>query len=117
MLLFVARPRTSAVGHIPDSTIYRSMDQYTNAKSVPGILILQVDAPIYFANAGYLRERYTYFIFMFLYSLKPFQEPILKMLYICGFVRISRWVDEEEDKLKSSGENSLQYVILALSGK
>ncbi|XP_071738223.1 sulfate transporter 3.1-like [Rutidosis leptorrhynchoides] len=85
VLLFVARPRTSAVGHIPDSTIFRSMDQYTNAKSVPGILILQIDAPIYFANAGYLRER------------------------------ISRWVDEEEDKLKSTGENSLQYVILALS--
>ncbi|GKG21365.1 sulfate transporter 3.1-like protein, partial [Tanacetum coccineum] len=50
-----------------------------------GILILQIDAPIYFANAGYLRER------------------------------ISRWVDEEEDRLKCSGENSLQYVVLALS--
>ena len=23
-----------------------------------------------------------------------------------------RWIDEEEDKLKSSGESSLQYVIL-----
>nr|XP_043635594.1 sulfate transporter 3.1-like [Erigeron canadensis] len=85
VLLFVARPRTSAVGQIPDSTIYRSMDQYQNAKTVPGILILQIDAPVYFANAGYLRER------------------------------ISRWVDEEEDRLKSTGEKSLQYVILALS--
>ncbi|GKU86530.1 hypothetical protein SLEP1_g1042 [Rubroshorea leprosula] len=25
---------------------------------------------------------------------------------------ISRWIDEEEDKLKSSGETSLQYIIL-----
>ncbi|KAL8252984.1 hypothetical protein R6Q59_036677 [Mikania micrantha] len=85
VLLFVARPRTSALGHIPDSTIYRSMDQYQNVKSVPGILILQIDAPIYFANSSYLRER------------------------------ISRWVDEEEDRVKSLGETSLQYVILALS--
>ncbi|KAL2540572.1 Sulfate transporter 3.1 [Abeliophyllum distichum] len=38
-----------------------------------------------FANASYLRER------------------------------ISRWIDDEEDKLKSSGETSLQYVILDMS--
>lgn len=85
VLLFVARPKTFALGHIPDSSIYRSIDQYQNVKTVPGILILQIDAPIYFANAGYLRER------------------------------ISRWVNEEEDRLKSAGEDSLQYVILALS--
>ncbi|PWA65457.1 sulfate transporter 3,1 [Artemisia annua] len=85
VLLFVARPKTSVLGQIPDSMIYRSMDQYQNAKAVPGILILQIDAPIYFANSGYIRER------------------------------ISRWVDEEEDRLKCSGENSLQYVVLALS--
>ncbi|XP_024981417.1 sulfate transporter 3.1-like [Cynara cardunculus var. scolymus] len=85
VLLFVARPKTVALGHIPDSTIYRSMDQYQNAKTVPGILILQIDAPIYFANSSYLRER------------------------------IARWIDDEEDRLKSTGENNLQYVILALS--
>ncbi|KAJ0699164.1 putative SLC26A/SulP transporter, STAS domain, sulfate anion transporter, STAS domain superfamily [Helianthus annuus] len=85
VLLFVSRPRTSTLGLIPDSTIYRSMDQYQNAKSVPGILILQIEAPIYFANSSYLRER------------------------------IVRWVDEEEDRLKSLKENGLQYVILALS--
>ncbi|KAJ9543027.1 hypothetical protein OSB04_022734 [Centaurea solstitialis] len=41
--------------------------------------------PIYFANSSYLRER------------------------------IVRWIDDEEDRLKASGENNLQYVILALS--
>ncbi|KAK9067600.1 hypothetical protein SSX86_011711 [Deinandra increscens subsp. villosa] len=85
VLMFVSRPRTSTLGHIPDSSIYRSTDQYQNAKTVPGILILQIDAPIYFANSSYLRER------------------------------ISRWVDEEEDRLKCSEEESLQYVVLALS--
>ncbi|KAK1412570.1 hypothetical protein QVD17_33938 [Tagetes erecta] len=85
VLMFVSRPRTSTLGQIPESMIYRSMDQYQNAKTIPGILILQIDAPIYFANSSYLRER------------------------------ILRWVDEEEDRLKDLGENSLQYVILALS--
>ncbi|PSS06364.1 Sulfate transporter 3.1 like [Actinidia chinensis var. chinensis] len=82
VLLFVARPRTLVLGNIPNSTIYRSVDQYPDTNNVPGILILEIDAPIYFANSSYLRER------------------------------ISRWIDEEEDKLKSSVETSLQYVIL-----
>ncbi|OVA15536.1 STAS domain [Macleaya cordata] len=85
LLLFVTRPRTYVLGNIPNSMTYRSVDQYPVAASVPGVLILQVDAPIYFANASYLRER------------------------------ISRWMDEEEDKLKSSGEATLQYVILDMS--
>nr|XP_010917792.1 sulfate transporter 3.1 [Elaeis guineensis] len=84
VLLFVARPRTTVLGNIPNSMVYRRMDQYPVAQSVPGLFVLHIDAPIYFANASYLRER------------------------------ISRWIDEEEDKLKSKGETSLQYVILDL---
>ncbi|WOG83662.1 hypothetical protein DCAR_0102839 [Daucus carota subsp. sativus] len=82
VLLFITRPKTVVLGNIPDSRIYRSVDQYPNANNVPGILILEIDAPIYFANSNYLRER------------------------------ITRWIDEEEDRIKTSGESSLQYVIL-----
>lgn len=58
VLLFVARPRTFALGNIPNSMAYRSIDQYPIASNVPGVLILQIDAPICFANSNYLRERY-----------------------------------------------------------
>ncbi|KAH1072033.1 hypothetical protein J1N35_024361 [Gossypium stocksii] len=85
LLLFVARPRTSVLGNLPDSTIYRNVEQYPNANHVRGVLILEIDAPIYFANSSYLRER------------------------------ISRWIDEEEDKLKATGKTSLQYVILDMT--
>jgi len=56
-LLFVARPRTFVLGNIPNSVIYRNIEHYPNANRVAGILILKIDAPIYFANASYLRER------------------------------------------------------------
>ncbi|KAM3243473.1 hypothetical protein ACQJBY_055420 [Aegilops geniculata] len=82
ILLFVARPRTTALGKMPNSTMYRRMDQYAMAESVPGVLVLQVDAPIFFANASYLRER------------------------------ISRWINEEEERIKATGEQSLQCVVL-----
>ncbi|CAL0316140.1 unnamed protein product [Lupinus luteus] len=85
LLLFIARPRTFVLGNIPNSLIYRNIEQYPNANHVPGILILQIDAPIYFANASYLRER------------------------------ITRWIDEEEDRIKVTCEASLQYVIMVMT--
>ncbi|GMH25797.1 hypothetical protein Nepgr_027640 [Nepenthes gracilis] len=85
VLLYVARPRTLVLGKIPNSKCYRSMDQYPAAQTVSGVLILEIGAPIYFANASYLRER------------------------------ISRWIDDEEDRLKSLGKTRLQYLILNMS--
>ncbi|CAL2263174.1 unnamed protein product [Prunus armeniaca] len=58
VLLFVARPRTFVQGNLPNSPVYRNVEQYPNASNVPGILILEIDAPIYFANTNYLREMY-----------------------------------------------------------
>ncbi|CAL9023688.1 unnamed protein product [Prunus brigantina] len=85
VLLFVARPRTFVQGNLPNSTVYRNVEQYPNASNVPGILILEIDAPVYFANTNYLRER------------------------------ITRWINDEEDRIKSAGESSLQYVILDMT--
>ncbi|GJN30357.1 hypothetical protein PR202_gb18654 [Eleusine coracana subsp. coracana] len=82
VMLFIARPRTTVLGNIPNSMIYRRMDQYATAQTVPGVLVLRVDAPIYFANASYLRER------------------------------ISRWIDDEEERTQGKGETPVQYVVL-----
>ncbi|ONI24177.1 hypothetical protein PRUPE_2G228700 [Prunus persica] len=65
--------------------VYRNVEQYPNASNVLGILILEIDAPIYFANTNYLRER------------------------------ITRWINDGEDRIKSAGESSLQYVILDMT--
>ncbi|XP_017249093.1 sulfate transporter 3.1 [Daucus carota subsp. sativus] len=86
LLLFMTRPRTLVLGNIPDSKIYRSIDQYPNTDNVSGILILKIDAPIYFVNSSYLRER------------------------------ILRWINEEEDKQNSSDKSRLKYVILDMGG-
>lgn len=138
LLLFVARPKTSALGIIPNSMIYRSVDQYPVATSIPGILILQIDAPMYFANTNYLRERYIAYIWKKTWkvhniksknahTLKPtcismlfFYFPLIESLFNLDFMgfRISRWIDEEEDRLKESmGESSLQYIIIDMTGK
>lgn len=65
LLLLVTRPKTLVLGRIPDSKIYRSIDQYPNADNVDEILILKIDAPMYFANSSYLRKRYTLLVSTF----------------------------------------------------
>ncbi|XP_058074768.1 sulfate transporter 3.1-like isoform X2 [Magnolia sinica] len=85
-LLYLARPGISKLVNIPNTKMYRDVEQYPSTNDVPGILILELGSPIYFSSAGYLRER------------------------------ILRWIDEEHEKITNSGGNELQYVILDMGG-
>ncbi|KAM0974647.1 hypothetical protein ACFX2C_017799 [Malus domestica] len=72
-LLYVARPGTCKLGKIPDSVIYRDIEQYPEAARNSGVLVLQIGSPVYFANGNYIRER------------------------------ILRWVWDEQEQLDASG--------------
>ncbi|XP_057871921.2 sulfate transporter 3.1 isoform X2 [Cryptomeria japonica] len=85
LILHVSRPHTAVLGNIPNTTVYRNAEQYPDAARVPGILILRIDAPIYFSNASYLRER------------------------------IMRWIMDEEERLAKMKEDTLQYVIIDMA--
>ncbi|XP_076947301.1 putative sulfate transporter 3.3 [Bidens hawaiensis] len=57
MVLQMTRPKTVVLGNIPGTDIFRSKHQYKDAVSIPGFLILSIQAPISFANSNYLNER------------------------------------------------------------
>lgn len=57
VVLYVARPGTCRLGVVPETNIYRDIEQYPGSNEVPRMLILQVGSPIYFANCAYLKER------------------------------------------------------------
>ncbi|XP_076940699.1 putative sulfate transporter 3.3 [Bidens hawaiensis] len=57
MVLQMTRPKTVVLGNIPGTHIFRNKHQYKDAVSVPGFLILSIQAPISFANSNYLNER------------------------------------------------------------
>ncbi|XP_020699282.1 sulfate transporter 3.1 isoform X2 [Dendrobium catenatum] len=58
-LLHVARPTTCKLGKVTGTELYRDLEHYPDSTTIPGVLILQLGSPIYFANANYLRERIT----------------------------------------------------------
>lgn len=82
LLMHIMRPHTEVLGSIPGTSMYRSREQYPDATRVPGILILRIDSPIFFANCTYLKER------------------------------ILRWIEEEEETLGKLNQHALRYVVL-----
>ncbi|ESQ41974.1 hypothetical protein EUTSA_v10012949mg [Eutrema salsugineum] len=56
-LLYVARPSTCKLGRIPNSVMFRDIEQYPVAEEMLGYVILQLGSPIFFANSTYVRER------------------------------------------------------------
>ncbi|CAN9515745.1 unnamed protein product [Ophioblennius macclurei] len=44
-------PKYSALGRIPNTDLYRPLEDYTQVQQVPGILIFRSSATLYFANA------------------------------------------------------------------
>mmetsp|Transcript_30585 Transcript_30585/g.45584 ORF Transcript_30585/g.45584 Transcript_30585/m.45584 type:complete len:729 (-) Transcript_30585:804-2990(-) len=52
-----AYPHTAILGRLPGTTQYRNIKNYRQAELYDGILVVRVDAPIYFANAQNIRDK------------------------------------------------------------
>ncbi|KAH9703254.1 Sulfate transporter 4.1 [Citrus sinensis] len=45
------------LGRLPGTTVYRNTQQYPEAYTYHGIVIVRIDAPIYFANISFIKDR------------------------------------------------------------
>jgi MFS superfamily sulfate permease-like transporter len=52
-----ARPKTYILGRIPGTTSWEAMESPNNTVLVPGVLVFFFGAPLYFANAGFFRQK------------------------------------------------------------
>lgn len=53
----IARPHDSVLGYVPNVAGMHDLDDYPDAKPVPGLVVYRYDAPLFFANAENFRER------------------------------------------------------------
>jgi SulP family sulfate permease len=53
------RPHVAVLGRIPGTAQFRNVDRSPAAVTTDGVVVVRVDAPLYFANLDYLRERLT----------------------------------------------------------
>jgi sulfate transporter 4 len=54
-----AFPHTAVLGRLPGSNVYRNVKQYPLAERYDGIVIVRIDAPIYFANTDNIRTKFA----------------------------------------------------------
>ncbi|XP_054803636.1 high affinity sulfate transporter 2-like [Prosopis cineraria] len=85
ILLQVTRPSTAVLGRVPETCVYRNIQQYPKATQVPGILIIRVDSAIYFSNSNYIKER------------------------------ILRWLTDEDEKKKENNLPRTEYLVVEMS--
>lgn len=57
VILESAFPHTAVLGQLEKSTVYRSTEQYPAAERTPGVLAVRLDAPVYFANVSWMRNK------------------------------------------------------------
>jgi len=59
LLLFIWRsshPHAAQLGYIEKEKVFRNVERFPEAKGFPEVLILRVDASLYFANTGFLED-------------------------------------------------------------
>ena len=52
-----SRPHIAVLGRLPGTHLFRNVERSPSAVTTPGVLVVRVDAPLYFANAEYLKEK------------------------------------------------------------
>jgi len=57
MLLRLARPHEGVLGRVPGIAGMHDVDDYPDARTIPGCMFYRYDAPLFFANIRDLRER------------------------------------------------------------
>lgn len=56
IVLGSARPHVAVLGEVPGTRVYKNSQRYPQAVCPKGILVLRIDAQLYFANVGFLRD-------------------------------------------------------------
>lgn len=59
LLLFIVRttrPHTAVLGRIPETEVYRNVERFPEAIQTPGVLVLRIDASLYFSNVAFLKD-------------------------------------------------------------
>ncbi len=59
LLAFAARttrPHVAVLGRLPGRAVYRNVERHPEAETLPGIIVLRIDAQLYYGNAAFLDE-------------------------------------------------------------
>ncbi|PSC69015.1 sulfate transporter [Micractinium conductrix] len=119
-----AFPRISQLGRLPGTSVYRSVAMYPESEATPGVLLLRIDAPIWFANVesvkDYVRKSVADQRAVGDKTGEPVRVVVLDLAPVTdidatGIHFLDDFVDElQEDGVKLVLGNPSQQVLLSL---
>eukprot|EP01114_Cavostelium_apophysatum_P014021 TRINITY_DN3522_c0_g1_i1.p1 TRINITY_DN3522_c0_g1~~TRINITY_DN3522_c0_g1_i1.p1 ORF type:complete len:996 (-),score=239.21 TRINITY_DN3522_c0_g1_i1:49-3036(-) len=57
IIYMASRPNTEVLGRLPGTIIYRNIEKFPEAITVPGVVIFRIDASLFFGNIGFLHQK------------------------------------------------------------
>lgn len=101
-----AYPHTAVLGRLPGTHHYRNIKQYPHAERYDGIVLVRVDAPMYFANTQHVRDK-----------IQKYYERAEQKLYEDHESQANNATDcnNNEIALVSSEVQRVQFVVLELT--
>jgi len=99
-----AYPHTAVLGRLPGTTEYRNIKNYPQAERYNGIVVVRIDAPIYFANTQNIREK------VFKYEKKAIAEILEK-----NTEKQEELLEKGETGSSVNPESVIKYIIIELS--
>lgn len=55
-IIKASRPHIAVLGRLPGTAVYRNVERFPEVETFPGMLLVRVDAPMYFGNAAFLKR-------------------------------------------------------------
>ncbi|TKY45493.1 sulfate transporter 3.5 [Spatholobus suberectus] len=109
-LLYVARPAACKLGKLPNVGLYRDVEQY-NVSTFPGVLVIQLGSPVYFANSVYVKERIMRYIRSEESSAGDIVEHVI--LDLSGVTSIDTTAIKGLDEtIKILGKNGIKVLLV-----
>ena len=115
------RPHIAVLGRIPGTTQFRNVERSPAAVTTDGVMVVRVDAPLYFANLDYLREK--------LISLEEEQDGRMRVLVLdatsvteldssadTALVEVARELAERDVELYLAGMKGRLLDVMRRSG-
>jgi SulP family sulfate permease len=113
LLVFIWRsshPHTAEIGYLEEKDVFRNLARFPEAKTFPGVLILRIDASLYFANMAFFEN---------LLRKRIVDEPHVKWVVIdlSGVNDVDAVaVDTLEEMMRDYHEKGISFVFAGMKG-
>ncbi len=113
LLVFIwrsAHPHIAELGYLEREKLFRNLSRYPEAIPFPGVLLIRMDASLYFANAGFLQD----YLHRRLSEKSEIRWVVLDLSGVNDMDAVA--VDALEEMMDNYRERGIRFLFAAMKG-